>query len=1015
MKRMLWLVAAGLSASAVHAQTCPSPNFLQGSSVTVFDRSNYPGSAAGLQRQPDGSFTRQRYSLQSTYKKLDSIANYQSAFVNCSGAGARTFKTPPGWIPLADQPGAASQVMVASDFLGNGTPVGLAVVSGGTHYPQAPAVDSLLVGFLNSDGSPQSPTYYPVPTNPVGLLVADLNRDGKKDVVVVSRGPDSGSDPGSVSVFLGKGDGTLQAAVRYTGHTNPAAALAYDFNNDHNLDLAIVNSGSGDVSILLGRGDGTFAAPVNYPATAGATSIAVGDFNGDGRADLVVGGGKNLSVLLGNGDGTFRAASNLPLSISPTGLAPGDFNKDGKLDLAVTDSSGGTVSILLGDGTGKFASEYDYVAGYEPTGLFAMDLDGDGNLDVVIGTGHPDVLAPNAYSTYVMAFFGRGDGTLMGPPVYPMGSGVGTLFALVLADFDGDGKPDVAVAAGDVWILLSRGGGSFRTPVRIPMPSTNGAARAVSVVAADFNGDGKQDLVVGTASADGVYVFLGNGDGTFKTPVQYTTGGEVSSIAVADFNGDGKLDIAACGMDVSKGSSLAANTGILLNNGNGTFQSARSLPGFGAGPHWLVAGDFNKDGKVDLAVATEGSTGYGYGPDNGGVQVFLGLGNGSFQNPVNYPAGINPNFITAADVNGDGAPDLIVATTAPSFTYNVDVLLGKGNGTFGSTASFSTDYGPAWIAVADLNGDGKPDLAIAHCCGETDTTFMFGNGDGTFQPDVHLAASVSPITLQVADLNGDGKPDLVIGLGGFGSAVAVFLNISTAPITNVNGASFLSGSMAPNSWATAFGTGLATVTQSGLPLPTSFGGTSVTVTDALGVQRLAPLSYVSPTQLNYLVPNGTALGPATVTVSVGSAAVASGSVTIAANGPGLFLYSGTNLVAGDVLRVHADNSQSIENNYTVTSSGGLVPVPIDLSPATDQVYLELFATGLRGHSAASNSVTVTARGISLPVAYAGAQPQYVGLDQIDVLLPQSLAGKGDVTIQITVDGQAANPGHVTIK
>jgi uncharacterized protein (TIGR03437 family) len=708
-------------------------------------------------------------------------------------------------------------------------------------------------------------------------------------------------------------------------------------------------------------------------------------------------------MLPGNGDGTFRAASNLPLSISPNALATGDFNKDGKLDLAVTDLSG-TVSILLGDGTGRFSAEYDYVAGYEPSGLFVMDLDGDGNLDLVVAAGHPDLLMPNPNTDYVMAFFGRGDGTLIGPPTYPMNSGIGSMRALVLADFDGDGKPDVAVAAGDVYILLSRGGGSFRTPVRIPAP-------AYSVIAADLNGDGKQDLVVGSG---GVYVLLGNGDGTFKAAVQYTTGGSVSSIAVADFNGDGKLDIAACGYNSSPPAN--PNAGILLGNGNGTFQSVKSLPGFGAGPHWLVAGDFNKDGKIDLAIANQGDP--AYGTDNGGVQVFLGQGNGSFQNPVNYPAGINPNFITAADVNGDGALDLIVATRAPSFTYSVDVLLGNGNGTFGATTAFSTSYGPAWIAVADLNGDGKPDLAIAHCCGETDTTFKFGNGDGTFQPDVHLAASVSPATLQVADLNGDGKPDLVIGLGGFAgaSAVAVFMNISLPQLTNVNAASSLAGPLAPNSWVSVYGTGLATVSQGASTLnQTNIGGTTVTVTDASGAQRLASLSYVSPGQVNYLVPSGTALGTATVTVSVGGTAVASGSVTIAAIGPGLFLYGGTNLVAGDVLRVHADNSQSIENNYAVTSSGGLVPAPIDLGPATDQVYLELFATGLRGHSAASNSVTVTAGGVSLPVAYAGAQPQYVGLDQIDVLLPQSLAGKGDVTIQITVDGQAANPGHVTIK
>jgi uncharacterized protein (TIGR03437 family) len=144
--------------------------------------------------------------------------------------------------------------------------------------------------------------------------------------------------------------------------------------------------------------------------------------------------------------------------------------------------------------------------------------------------------------------------------------------------------------------------------------------------------------------------------------------------------------------------------------------------------------------------------------------------------------------------------------------------------------------------------------------------------------------------------------------------------------------------------------------------------------------------------------------------------VTGGGVSIAAIGPGLFLFQGTNIAAAYVTRVKADGSQPNENIYAFNSSGTLVAAPVDLGPASDQVYLILYGTGLRGHSAASNSVVVTAGGANLQVAYAGAQnASYPGLDQINVLLPRSLAGKGDVAIQVTVDGQAANPCHVTIK
>jgi len=184
MQRILWILAAGSLIPAVHAQ-CPVPNFLQAGTVTVLDDT----SVAGIQRQADGSFTRQRFKRFSPYTRLDSTADFQSAFQNCTGAGIRAFQNPPGWVPLSPQPGAATQTLLFSNFLGNGTIAGLAIVPGG--LSGGPTLDSLLVAIFNADGSVASSAYYPVPPNPSGLLVADLNHDGKQDVVVVSYGSGS--------------------------------------------------------------------------------------------------------------------------------------------------------------------------------------------------------------------------------------------------------------------------------------------------------------------------------------------------------------------------------------------------------------------------------------------------------------------------------------------------------------------------------------------------------------------------------------------------------------------------------------------------------------------------------------------------------------------------------------------------------------------------------------------------------------------------------------------------------
>lgn len=212
--------------------------------------------------------------------------------------------------------------------------------------------------------------------------------------------------------------------------------------------------------------------------------------------------------------------------------------------------------------------------------------------------------------------------------------------------------------------------------------------------------------------------------------------------------------------------------------------------------------------------------------------------------------------------------------------------------------------------------------------------------------------------------------------------------------------------LAPEAIASAYGANLATVTQNAasVPLPVNIGGTSVVVTDASGISRTADLFYVSPLQVNYEVPPGMAAGQASVTIVINGDPVAYGSATLSAVAPGIFSADGTGhgAAAGIVYTMHADRS----------SSQAPTTQPIDLSVATDQVTLELFGTGIRGHA---NPVTCQIGNTSLPVSYAGPQQIYVGLDQINVPLPQSLRGAGTVTVSLMVDGQTSNPVTVNFK
>ncbi|MEO8034451.1 MAG: FG-GAP-like repeat-containing protein, partial [Acidobacteriota bacterium] len=240
---------------------------------------------------------------------------------------------------------------------------------------------------------------------------------------------------------------------------------------------------------------------------------------------------------------------------------------------------------------------------------------------------------------------------------------------------------------------------------------------------------------------------------SFSNPLGIYTSYAQTAVATGDFNRDGKTDLAG---PILNSSQLY----VVLGRGDGTFQYAASY-GAGTAPLSVAVGDFNGDGKQDLAAANSITN---------NVSILLGAGDGTFQPAVNYPTGTNPFWLAAGDFDGDGQTDLV---TANDGSNDVSILLGRGDGTFLAPASYSAGGGPFWVAAGDLDGDGRTDLAVAnsHTNG---VSVLLGNGDGTFQSAVAYGAGRSPSSVAIGDLNGDGKPDLAVANSG-SSSVSILL------------------------------------------------------------------------------------------------------------------------------------------------------------------------------------------------------------------------------------------------
>jgi hypothetical protein len=613
--------------------------------------------------------------------KMDlAVANLNSFTISIFlGKGDGTF-TQSAAIPVSSNP----QAIVTGDWNGDGrADLAVALFSGSV---------AILLG--NADGTFAPEVDYSVgsASEPMWITVADFNNDGIADLATANE------NNGTISILIGKRDGTFAPSVNYPlaagTTTSIECVLAADFKGDHNIGLAVIDRFNSAISIWFGNGDGTFQTPESYPVGLNPLAGVVADLNRDGKPDLVVANSDDgtVSVLLNQGNGIFQSHVDYGTA-GANFLAVGDFNRDGLVDVAVTNGGypSGTVTILLGNPDGTFARTTSYsttTAPYVAGGIAAADLAGNGKLDLITSnSGWTNQSA--GFVGQISVLRGNGDGTFQSPTSFPGGGG-----NMAVADFNGDGKPDLAIpgpqnenwSGTSVAVFPGSGDGTFQ-PGNDYATSTG----PIAVATGDFNGDGKPDLVVVGYGSAMISILLGKGDGTFQGHVDYAVGAAPTSVVVGDFNGDGKLDISIANL-------YDGTISVLLGNGNGTFQNQVTYPA-GTAPGGIATADLNGDGKLDLAVA------------NGGVSVLLGNGDGTFQPHLDVPTS-SGEAIVVGDFNGDGIPDV---ATADVFSSIFSVLIGRGDGTFSGPWVFwaGGNSVPNSITAADFNGDGAQDIAVA--------------------------------------------------------------------------------------------------------------------------------------------------------------------------------------------------------------------------------------------------------------------------------------------------------------
>ncbi len=635
--------------------------------------------------------------------------------------------------------------------------------------------------------------------NPALIKSADLNKDGKTDIISIFN---SGS---KIGVFISNGEGTFASRVDYGTGSYPYDALLADVNGDGYPDIVSSNWVGASISVLLNNQNGTFAAKNDYYSGTDPYRIASGDFDGDGDIDIVTGSydSDSLVVNFNNGSGVFFSHTNYFSGDNIEGITVADINGDGAQDILASNVTPKTVSVLTNNGYGLFSVETPISTSNSPGFLVNGDIDNDGDIDLLVSQSATDLLVLK----------NSGSGSFESGGTYKINSN-----RINCADMDGDGDLDVVGSAtgGEIAVIVKNDGtGSF---INLTTLRSEDFIRNTAI--GDFDGNGILDVVVATAENGRLNTFLGNNNLVVKSTIPSQNAGLISrssdvavtfshDIKATGYDSDSGLVVIGSLSGFYDGSysynsgtktltfnpsenfksgeviTVTAGHGIRKNTDNSALNlftysfvvesglnidfSSRVNYSTGQTPYSHTVGDVDNDGDIDVVTANY---------DGNSVSVLLNQNNGSLAAKVDYSAGSGTNSVSLSDLDRDGYLDIV---TTNGSSDNISVLMNNGNATFASAVNYSTGNEPDYAAFGDLDGDGDQDVVISHYLnGTEDVVIMKNNGDGTLVKSSTLNLNLTGrYFVFLNDLDNDGDLDLIRSSQG-NNKFEVWINLGDA-------------------------------------------------------------------------------------------------------------------------------------------------------------------------------------------------------------------------------------------